>query len=374
MINNNVSAANPGSQLGDSGRILNIGILGLGEGRSTMSAALQSKRLKLKTVCDANEELCKQRCKEFDFANYTVKYEDMLNDAAIDIIAIYTPDHLHAEHIKQALLHNKHVVCTKPFIDDLGKANELIALQRKTGKKVFVGQSSRFFEPYKRQRRDFEEGVIGELITIESHYNADHRWFLEKKWALEPSFKWLYGGLSHPVDFIRYYLPDIEEVMGYGMISSNGKTAGLKNEDTMHFIFKAADGRIARVSGSYTGPTQPAKRDSGMSCVLRGTLGASQADYHELRYAVTTKEGEEKIITWGDAALKHYFRFEGQSHHAGEYQNYLEYFVDSIEQDFTAYPDMKEGIGTVALLQAMDKSLQTGMPVKVKDILNEYGL
>ncbi|HMU09294.1 MAG TPA: Gfo/Idh/MocA family oxidoreductase [Ferruginibacter sp.] len=354
--------------------MLNIGIVGLGEGRSTMSAALQSKKLTLKTVCDANEEVCKQRCKEFDFNNYTVKYEDMLNDTGIDIIAIYTPDHLHAEHIKQALLHNKHVVCTKPFIDDLGKANELIDLQKKSGKKVFVGQSSRFFEPYKRQRKDYEDGIIGELITIESHYNADHRWFLEKKWALEPSFKWLYGGLSHPVDFIRYYLPDIEEVMGYGMISSNGKTAGLKNEDTMHFIFKAADGRIARVSGSYTGPTQPTQRDSGMSCVLRGALGASQADYHDLRYAVTTKEGEEKIIIWGDAALKHYFRFEGQSHHAGEYQNYLEYFVDSIEQDFTAYPDMKEGIGTVVLLQAMDKSLQTGMPVKVKDILNEYGL
>ncbi len=111
-----------------------------------------------------------------------------------------------------------------------------------------------------------------------------------------------------------------------------------------------------------------------MSCVLRGTLGASQADYHELRYAVTTKDGEEKIINWGDATLKYYFRFEGQSHHAGEYQNYLEYFVDSIEQNFTAYPNMQEGIGTIALLQAMDKSLQTGMPVKVKDILKEYGL
>jgi predicted dehydrogenase len=354
--------------------MLNIGILGLGEGRSTMSAALQSKRLNLKMVCDANEDVCKQRCREFDFGNYTVSYQDMLNDPQIDIIAIYTPDHLHAEHIKQALLHGKHVVCTKPFIDDLSKAKELIELQKKTGKKVFVGQSSRFFEPYKRQRKDFEEGVIGELITIESHYNADHRWFLEKTWALETSFKWLYGGLSHPVDFIRYYLPDIEEVMGYGMISSNGRTAGLKNEDTMHFIFKAADGRIARVSGSYTGPTQPTKRDSGMSCVLRGTLGASQADYHELRYAVTTKEGEEKIITWGDATLKHYFRFEGQSHHAGEYQNYLEYFVDSIEQDFIAYPDMKEGIGTIALLQAMDRSLKTGMPVKVMDILKEHGL
>ena len=80
------------------------------------------------------------------------------------------------------------------------------------------------------------------------------------------------------------------------------------------------------------------------------------------------------MITWGDNVLKYYFRFEGQSHHAGEYQNYLEYFVDSIEQNFTAYPDMREGIGTIALLQAMDKSLQTRKPIKVKDILNEHGM
>lgn len=354
--------------------MLNIGILGLGEGRSLISAALQSNKLALKTICDINEEACRQRSKEFNFEHYTTRYEDMLNDADIDIIAVYTPDHLHASHVKQALLHGKHVVCTKPFIDDLKDAKELLEIQQKTQRKVFVGQSSRFFEPAKRQRQDFEAGLIGDLITIESHYNADHRWFLEKAWALQDSFKWLYGGLSHPVDFIRWYLPDIEEVMGYGMISANGKKAGLKNEDTMHFIFKATDGRVARVSGVYTSPIQPAARESGMSTVLRGTEGASQADYHELRYAITDKTGEEKIITWGDSTLKYYFRFEGQSHHAGEYQNYLEYFADSIEQGFTAYPDMQEGIGTVALLQAMDESLKTGKPVKLKDILDRYGL
>lgn len=354
--------------------MLKIGILGLGEGRSTMSAALESSKLQLVKVCDRNKELCKQRAQEFNFHDYTTNYEDLLNDNEIDIIAIYTPDHLHAEHVKQALNHGKHVVCTKPFIDNLADAKELLELSEKSGKKVFVGQSSRFFEPAKRQRADFEAGVIGKLITVESHYNADHRWFLAKEWSLLQSFKWLYGGLSHPVDFIRWYLPNVEEVMGYGMISSNGKAAGLKNEDTMHFIFRATDGRIARVSGVYTSPTQPTQRESGMSVILRGTTGASQADYHELRYAVTTNEGEEKIIHWGDSTIKHYFRFEGQSHHAGEYQNYLEYFVDSIEQDFVAYPDMKEGIGTVALLQAMDKTLKTGQPVKVSEILAEYNL
>ena len=354
--------------------MLRLGILGLGEGRSTMSAALASKKYDLKIICDLNEEMCKLREKEFDFHAYTTRYEDLLNDKDIDVVAIYTPDHLHAEHVRQALLHNKHVVCTKPFIDDLSKAKELLELQKKSGKKVFVGQSSRFFEPAKRQRKDYENGLIGDLITIESHYHADHRWFLEKPWALESSFKWLYGGLSHPVDFIRWYLPDIEEVMGYGMISSNGKKAGLKNEDTMHFIFRAKDGRIARVSGAYTGPTQPAIRDSGMTCILRCTEGASQADYHELRYSVTDKAGEEKIIQWSDEAKAYYFRFEGQSHHAGEYQNYLDYFADSIENNFTAFPDMKEGIGTIALLQSMDRALKTGKPVRIKDILKEFGL
>ncbi len=354
--------------------MLKLGILGLGEGRSTISAALASNLYELVMLCDANEETCKLRAKEFDFEHYTTDYQQMLNQDEIDVIAIYTPDHLHAEHVKQALLHGKHVICTKPFIDNLSDAKELLALSKQSGKKVFIGQSSRFFEPAKRQRKDFEAGLLGDLITIEAQYHADHRWFLEKGWALKQSFKWLYGGLSHPTDFIRWYLPEIDEVMGYGMLSSNGAKAGLKNQDTMHFIFKAKDGRIARVSGAYTGPTQPAYRDSGMSTILRCTEGASQADYHELRYAVTSNDGEEKTITWGDATLKHYFRFEGQSHHAGEYQNYLEYFAESIKNDTIAYPDMKEGIGTIALLQAMDKSLETGLPVKIDDVLKEYGI
>lgn len=354
--------------------MLKLGILGLGEGRSTIAAALSSNKYELVQICDANLEMCQLRAKEFDFQNYTVNYQHMLEDKSIDVIAIYTPDHLHAEHVKQAVLHDKHVICTKPFIDDLSKANELLTLSKLTQKRIFVGQSSRFFEPAMRQRKDFEAGNIGELITIEAQYHADHRWFLAKGWSLLQSFKWLYGGLSHPTDFIRWYLPNIEEVMGYGMLSSNGAAAGLKNHDTMHFIFKAKDGRIARVSGAYTGPTQPAYRDSGMSTILRGTEGASQADYHELRYAITDKTGEEKLITWGDTTLKHYFRFEGQSHHAGEYQNYLDYFADSLENETVAYPDLQEGIGTVALLQAMDKSLETGKPIKIDDILKEYDL
>ncbi|AUP78116.1 Gfo/Idh/MocA family protein [Flavivirga eckloniae] len=348
--------------------MLKLGILGLGEGRSAISAALNSSAIELVTVCDLNEDLCKKRTAEFGLSNYTTNYSDMLNNPDIDIIAIYTPDKLHAQHIKMALQHNKHVVCTKPLIDNLEDGQELIDLVNKTGKKVFVGQSSRFFEPMIKQRKDYLNGEIGDIITVEAHYNADHRWFLEKPWALEKAFKWLYGGLSHPIDFLRWYMPDLSEVMGYGMISQNGIKAGLKNEDTMHFIFKTHSGKVARLSGCYTGPVQPQTRESEMSCIIRGTEGCSHADYMDLRYAITNKDGEEKIYTF-DYKNKHYFRFEGKSHHAGEYQNYLEYFANCIKHNETPYPDIIEGIGTVSVLQAMEQTMATGLPVKIPNLL-----
>ena len=352
---------------------LGIGILGLGEGRSTMSAALQSDYYELITICDRNEELCKQRAEEFNFHNYTTEYQDMLDDSRIDVIGVYTPDHLHALHVKQALSAGKHAICAKPFMDSLTEARDLLDISKQSDRRVLIGQSSRFFEPMRQQRKDFEAGEIGELITLEGFYNADQRWFLTKPWSLQKEFKWLYGGLSHPVDFVRWYMPDIEEVMGYGMLSSNGRKGGLKNEDTMHFIFKIRDGRIARVSGCYTGPIQPVTRESEMSCILRGTEGCSQADYMDLRYAITDRNGEERMLTW-ERKLRHFFRFEGKSHHAGEYQNYLDYFAQAIANNTPAYPDLKEGIGTVAVLLAMDESLRTGRPVKIEDILTRNNL
>ena len=74
--------------------MLRIAILGLGEGRSTMSAALSSDKIELIKVCDLSESLCKKRAQEFNFPHYTTNYNDLLTDPNIDLIAIYTPDHL----------------------------------------------------------------------------------------------------------------------------------------------------------------------------------------------------------------------------------------------------------------------------------------
>ncbi len=353
---------------------LGLGVLGLGEGRSIISGGLSSPRWRVVALCDVNEELGRERLAEFGLPArvFTRDYDAMLANPRVDVVGIYTPDHLHAEHVIRALKAGKHVICTKPFIDSLASGKAVLDAVEKSGRHVMVGQSSRHFAPFARQREHHEQGVLGDLICVEACYNADHRWFLAKPWARRPEFKWLYGGLSHPVDFVRWYLPRITEVAGYALLSPNGKKHGLVNADTFQFVMRDADGRVARVSGAYSGPVVPTARDSNMSCVLRGTLGASQADYYDLRYAWKTDE-RAMIETFEDQDA-HFFRFGGHSHHAGEYQNYLDYFARCLAKGVSPRPDAKEGIVTVALMQAMDEAASSGRSVQVRDVLARHKL
>ncbi len=353
---------------------LGLGVLGLGEGRSIVSAGVNSPLWSVVRLCDLSEELGKARCAEFGLSAsvYTNSLEAMLADPGVDAVGIYTPDHLHADHVIQTLKAGKHVICTKPFLHDLSRAREVLEAQKASGKQVFVGQSSRFFAPFTRQREHFESGAFGDIITVEAYYHADHRWFLNKPWAKKDAFKWLYGCISHPGDLVRWYLPDIEEVMGYSSLSENGRSLGLAHPDTFHFVMKATNGITARVSGSYSGPVVPLQRDSNMSCILRCSKGASQGDYYDLRYA--WKIGSQSVVETFEDKDDYYFRFGGHSHHAGEYQNYIEYFARSITEGKTPKPDAREGIVTVALMQAMEESTQIGRPVKIKELLGRFGL
>ena len=351
---------------------LGLGVLGLGEGRSIISAALRSELWHVAQVCDLNEELCRARCAEFALPRYTTSFDELLADPAVDVVGIYTPDHLHAEHTIRALSAGKQVICTKPFLDRLDRAREVLEIVRSTGLRVMVGQSSRYFAPFARQREHWNTGAFGRLHTVETHYNADHRWFLAKDWATRDAFKWLYGGLSHPADFVRWYVPDVSEVMGYAALTPNGRELGLKHPDTYQFIFQSASGVIGRISGAYSSPVAPIHRDSHMSCILRASLGASHADYYDLRYS--WKIGGQSVIETFEDQDDYFFRFGGHSHHAGEYQNYIEYFARCLAEGTAPKPDAAEGIGTVALLQAMDEAVTTGKPVSVTGVLSRYGL
>ncbi len=352
-----------------------MGVLGLGEGRSIISAVLNSDLWELGCICDLNEALCKERCEEFHITNYTTSYEEMLLDPTIEVIGIYTPDQLHAAHIKMALEAGKHVICTKPLMISLDEANNLLAVQKRTGKIVFVGQSSRYFEPLRRQHIDYEEGKHGELVTLEAHYISDSRWFLARDWSHQKGFSWMYNFMIHAVDLAAWYLPEIEEVYGMSTVSANTKAYGLEVPDTLKFLLKDKSGRFASITGCYATPTLGSAIEQSISCTLRGTKGISRGGYPKLQY-YTNFEPIEKTATLQtfDELHPYFFRFEQESHHAGEYQNYIEHFATALNNGETPKPDLKEGIHTLAVMEAMDISIRTGERISVDEILRKRGI
>ena len=79
----------------------------------------------------------------------------------MDVVCVYSPDHLHAEHCIVALENGKHVVCTKPMVTTLEDARKLVELVRRKGVKFLVGQTMRFDRQFLAARKMYDDGAPG---------------------------------------------------------------------------------------------------------------------------------------------------------------------------------------------------------------------
>jgi predicted dehydrogenase len=52
----------------------------------------------------------------------------------------------------------------------------------------------------------------------------------------------------------------------------------------------------------------------------------------------------------------------------------MEEFALCLDQGITPKPDLKEGIHTLAIMEAMEKSIETGNVIKVSDILAAHNI
>ncbi len=297
----------------------------------------------------------------------TDRYEDLLARDDVRIVAIYTPDPLHAEQIAQAMLAGKDVICTKPLINDAESGPMLLEIAKRTGRRLQVGQSTRFYEPFLRQRERFERGEIGEVEVVDAHYNHRMDWYYEKSsWAIAETH-WAYLGLSHPVDLVRWYLGDIDEVHAYGTTTALGQSYGVPTSDAMTVNLRASSGRIGRVLGNYGFHELPRAR-SLIECFLMGSGGSSLARYPDLRFTYHDVDGVEIEEDFHHAMSGYYYRHELKGMHYGEFCNYADSFASKLLSGEPNSPDLVEGLQTVNVMRAIVESLKSGQPCRVDRI------
>ncbi len=97
--------------------------------------------------------------------------EEALGDAAVQMVVVATPNETHFDLAKAALEAGKHVVVDKPFAATSAGARELIELAEARGLVLAPFHNRRWDGDFLTVRKILDEGVLGRVVTFESHFD-----------------------------------------------------------------------------------------------------------------------------------------------------------------------------------------------------------
>ena len=97
--------------------------------------------------------------------------EKMLEDEAIELVVVNTPNITHYDYTKQALLAGKHVISEKPFTVTVAQAQELIQLAATQNKQLSVFQNRRYDSDYRTIKSVLDQKLLGNIVEAEFHFD-----------------------------------------------------------------------------------------------------------------------------------------------------------------------------------------------------------
>ena len=134
--------------------------------------------------------------------------EALVDDTAVDVVHICTPNHLHADLAERALTAGKHVVCEKPLAIDLDAAQRLAALAAGAPACTAVPFAYRFYPTVREARHRIASGQSGAVHLVHGTYLQD--WLLDAEddnWRVDAEL----GGVSRAFADIGSHWCDLAE-------------------------------------------------------------------------------------------------------------------------------------------------------------------
>ncbi|MBN1479130.1 gfo/Idh/MocA family oxidoreductase [candidate division KSB1 bacterium] len=164
-----------------------------------------------------------------------------LLDDNIDVVHITTPNKLHYEMAKAALLAGKHVLCEKPLAMTSRESAELVELAKKSGRVAGVNYNIRFYPLNLEVKNRVQAGQLGEIYSVVGSYVQD--------WLLYPTdYNWRVlaeegGALRAVADIGTHWLDLVQTITGLRVTAVN---ADLR---TVHPVRKRPLGEVETFSG-----------------------------------------------------------------------------------------------------------------------------
>lgn len=333
---------------------IRVGVIGTGRiGRLHIKHIAQNiPEAELVALCSLDPPSMDSLAEQFNVAQTTDDYTELLTDPQIDAVLITSATNTHVEISQEAAKAGKHIFCEKPIALDLKQIDETLAIVERSGVKFQVGFQRRFDAGFIRIREAVTSGEIGEphIMRITSRDPAP------------PPIEYIKvsGGIFldmtiHDFDMARYLIGDeVVEIYATGGVRVDPEIGAAGDIDTAVITLQFENGVIATIDNS-----REATYGYDQRVEVFGSKGMVTAT-NPLRDTVTFTGSKETR-----AALPPYFFVE---RYKAAYLSELKAFCACIQERTPPPVTGEDGRAPVVIGLAALKSLRENRPILLSEI------
>ena len=305
-----------------------------------------SKRGQLVAVCDVVEDKAQQLATAYGAKSYT-SYADMLaQEPSIDVIAVCSPNGLHAQHAIEGLKAGFHVLCEKPMGLSVKECGEMMQTAERSNKRLFAIKQNRYNPPVAAVKEIIEAGKLGKVLSVQlsCFWNRNTDYYANSwKGTKDLDGGTLFTQFSHFIDLLYWLIGDVEEVAAYmGNFAHEGI---IEFEDTGVVILKFTNGAIGTVN--YTVNSFDKNMEGSLTIFgEKGTVKIGGQYLNELEYQQIQDYRIENLPEGNKA--NNYGNYTGSmSNHDKVYDNLIEVLTHNAPITTSSY----EGMKTVEIIE-----------------------
>ena len=322
---------------------MNFAIIGCGR-IAKRHAEQMIKHGRLVAVCDIITEKADELALKYNAKAYYSIEELLQAETDLSLVAVCTPNGLHAAHSIIALESGNHVLCEKPLCITAEDGKKMIAAAENGGKKLFVVKQNRYNPPVAFLKDLIANGKLGKIYSfqINCFWNRPEAYYTDWKGNKELDGGTLFTQFSHFIDLLYWLLGDVATVK---TISKNFAHPSIEFEDTGIVAFEMQSGVIGSLN--YTVNSFEKNMEGSFTVFAEnGTVKIGGQYLNELEYCKVAGIEKPDLPT-GNPANGYGFYQGSMSNHDKVYEN----LILALQDEKHAFASAEDGLKTVEIIQ-----------------------